>query len=76
MNIIEYLSPDIWYHCIHVSCQGRRVKGWKHSYEKIIAHDFFTDHKGKTTIRFHPTPLFSLTLEPWSHEIISMEAGA
>ena len=53
MDILGYLSPDIW-------LPGKE----------------FTDQTGKTTIILHPTPLFPLTLEPWSHETFSMEAGA
>ena len=81
-------SSDIWYHCSHTCKLPGKERGVETqlklsiSFEIIIiikkdmAQDCFTDHMGKTTIIIHSTPSFPLTLEPWSNEIFSMEAGA
>ena len=74
--MLEYSSPDIWYHCSHtykLPVEKRGVETqlkffisfeMKKNKKKIIAHDCFTDHKGKTTIIFHPTPLIPSKVAP------------
>ena len=54
MDMVGYLSPNIWYHCSHT-------------------HKLSGEERGReTTIIIHSTPLFPLTLEPWSHKIFSI----